>query len=162
MIAKHRIGLAHLSDASAISRMSRDYVEQGLGWSWTPTRVVRSIRDRATNVAVVREGGSVLGFGIMKYGDDIAHLHLLAVHRAQRRRGIAAALLAWLEASARTAGVEKIRVEARLLNHAARAFYRSGGYQEVELLAGYYRGTEDAVRMEKRLWADSGTGLVAE
>ena len=162
MIAKHNIGLALLSDASAISKMSRDYVERGLGWGWTPTRVVRSIRDRATNVAVVREAGNVLGFGIMKYGDDVAHLLLLAVHQTQRRKGLAAALLHWLESTARAAGIEAIRAEARAPNRAARAFYRGSGYREVEVLSGYYRGVEDAVRMEKRLWAGSDTGLIAE
>ena len=162
MIADHKIRLAVFSDAPAISRMSRDYIERGLGWDWTPTRVLKSIRDRSTNVAVVREGNNLLGFGIMKYNDDTAHLHLLAVQQPRRRKGMGAALLNWLEVSARTAGIEKIRVEARTTNEAARAFYRSRNYREIERLAGYYRGVEDAVRMEKRLWADGYTGLVAE
>ena len=162
MISHHKIALALQSDAPAISRMSREYIERGLGWDWTATRVLRSIRDRSTNVAVVREGSNLLGFGIMKYNDDMAHLHLLAVQQMRRRKGMGAALLSWLEATAHTAGIEKIRVEARATNEAARAFYRSRNYREVERLAGYYRGVEDAVRMEKRLWSDSYTGLVPE
>lgn len=162
MITDHKIALARSADASAISAMSRDYIERGLGWDWTATRVLRSIRDRSTNVAVAREGNSLLGFGIMKYGEDIAHLHLLAVHRSMRRKGLGTALLLWLEATARTAGIERIRVESRASNELARAFYRSRGYYELERLANYYRGAEDAVRLEKLLWTDSGTGLVAE
>ena len=162
MITNHKISLALSRDAPAISVMSRDYVERGLGWDWTATRVLRSIRDRSTNVAVVRDGGPLLGFGIMKYGDDTAHLHLLAVHRSMRRKGMGTALLLWLEQTARASAIERVRLEARASNDLARAFYRSRGYHETERLSGYYRGVEDAVRLEKLLWVDTGTGLVPE
>jgi ribosomal-protein-alanine N-acetyltransferase len=154
MITEHAIRLARFNDAHAISRMSRDYIERGLGWGWTPMRVLKSIRirDRCTNVAVIHQGGNLLGFGIMRYDDCAAHLLLLAVHPARRRRGMASALVAWLEAVARTAGIEAIRVETRAGSAAARAFYRALGYAEVGRLHGYYRGVEDAVRFEKRLW----------
>ena len=39
------VRLARLADAPAIATMSRDYIEQGLGWSWTVGRVERAIRD---------------------------------------------------------------------------------------------------------------------
>lgn len=153
MISDYVIRLARHADATAIARMSRDYIERGLGWGWTATRVLRSIRDRATNVAVIHQGGSLLAFGIMRYDDRTAHLLLLAVQPARRRRGMAAALVAWLETVARTAGIERIRVETRAGSEAARAFYRSRGYAETERIAGYYRGVEDAVRLEKDLRA---------
>lgn len=151
MISAHTIRLARFSDASAIARMSRDYIEHGLGWGWTATRVLRSIRDRATNVAVIHQGGNLLAFGIMRYDEQTAHLLLLAVEPARRRRGMAAALLAWLEAVARTAGIERIRVETRADNLPALAFYRGRGYVQIERIPGYYRGVEDAARLEKDL-----------
>jgi ribosomal-protein-alanine N-acetyltransferase len=153
MISAEAIRLARFTDATAIARMSRDYIEHGLGWGWTPTRVLRSIRDRATNVAVVHQGGNLLGFGIMRYDDQTAHLLLMAVDPARRRRGMAAALLAWLETVARTAGIERIRVETRADNAPALAFYRGRGYAQVERIPGYYRGVEDAIRLEKNLLA---------
>jgi len=155
MISDPVIRLARISDTPAISRMSRDYIELGLGWRWTPERVLKSLRDRSTNVAVVHQGGNLLGFGIMRYDERIAHLLLLAVHPMRRRRGLAAALLAWLEAVARTAAIDTVRVEARADNETARAYYRSQGYAETGRLAGYYRGVEDAVRLEKQLWPGS-------
>lgn len=151
VISNDVIRLARLSDASPIARMSRDYIERGLGWSWTPTRVLRSIRDRSTNVAVIHQGGSMLAFGIMRYDDELAHLMLLATHPSRRRRGMAAAVLAWLELVARTAGIDKVRVETRVDAEPARAFYRSCGYVERERVGGYYRGVLDAVRLEKDL-----------
>jgi|SRR5581483_810344 len=153
MISSYAIRLARFSDAVSIAQMSRDYIEHGLGWGWTATRVLRSIRDRSTNVAVIHQGGSLLAFGIMRYDEQTAHLLLLAVHPARRRRGMAAALVGWLEAVARTAGIERIRVETRAGSDAARAFYRSRGYAETERIAGYYRGVEDAMRLEKNLHA---------
>jgi [ribosomal protein S18]-alanine N-acetyltransferase len=145
------IRLATPADAPVIAGMSRQYIEHGLGWSWTPTRITAAIHDQSTNVAIIGQSEGVAGFGIMHYGEHTAHLALLAVHPQQRQRGIAASLLAWLETCADTAGIERIRVEARSDNPAAMAFYQKHGYTQVERLAKYYRGVLDAVRFEKTI-----------
>ena len=147
------IRLATAADAPAIADMSRQYIESGLGWSWTPARIAAAIADRETNVALIDQPDGVLAFGIMHYADRTAHLALLAVDPAQRRRGIAARLVAWLEKCADTAGIERIRVEARSDSPAAIAFYRRQGYAQTDRLANYYRGVLDAVRFEKTLRA---------
>ncbi len=151
MIAQYDIALALPADARRIAGLSREAVEHGLSWSWTGSRVLRSIHDGATNVAVASRADQLLGFGIMKYRDDEAHLLLLAVHAPMRHTGIGSALLAWLEASARVAGIGQIRLEARARNATARAFYRKHGFTECGIHAGYYEGVEDAVRMSKSL-----------
>ena len=79
MIDELILRLATRADAPAIASLSRDRIEQGLGWSWTAPRVMRSIRDHETNVLVARQGAASLGFGIMKYHDDEARLVLRAV-----------------------------------------------------------------------------------
>jgi ribosomal protein S18 acetylase RimI-like enzyme len=145
------IRLATAADALAIADMSREYIEHGLGWSWTTTRIAAAIQDESTNVAVVHLSDGVVAFGIMHYGERTAHLALLAVHPMQRKRGIAARLVAWLEKCADTAGIERIRVEARSDNPAAMAFYQKHGYTQIDRLAKYYRGVLDAVRFEKTL-----------
>jgi len=150
MIDACEIRLALPADAARIAAMSRDFVEDGLGWGWTPARVERSIRDRATNVVVAEAGIDLAGFGIMKYLDDDAHLLLFAVKPAYRRRGVGTALLVWLETSAAIAGIELIFLEARATNGSARAFYRAHGYRELAVLPRYY-GREDAVRIGKDL-----------
>jgi ribosomal protein S18 acetylase RimI-like enzyme len=71
----------------------------------------------------------------------------------QRKRGIATRLVSWLEKCADTAGIERIRVEARSDSPAAIAFYRRHGYAQTDRLANYYRGVLDAVRFEKTLRA---------
>ena len=134
-----------------IAELSRDYIEYGLGWSWTPARVLAAVNDKATNVAVLDEQAALAGFGIMHYGDQTAHLALLAVRPTQQQRGLGALLMAWLEKPAVVAGIERVRLEARADNPNAIGFYRKQGFRDAGRIAGYYRGSIDAVRLEKRL-----------
>lgn len=151
MITDASVRLATPSDAEAIAAMSRDYIEQGLGWSWNVARVQRSIRDPDSNVAVVRESGIILAFGIMKYREEVAHLLLFAVRRSHQRQGIGSLVLRWLESVAQASGVTRIDLECRRDNPAARNFYGEHGYHEHVISRGYYGGVEDAVRLEKWL-----------
>jgi ribosomal-protein-alanine N-acetyltransferase len=89
----------------------------------------------------------------MEFGDDAAHLNLLAVEPGCRRRGIGRALVGWLEETARVAGTFVIRLEVRAGNRGALGFYRSLGYRETGWVAGYYQESEDAVRLERNLSA---------
>jgi [ribosomal protein S18]-alanine N-acetyltransferase len=150
--AQVRLVLARPVHAGAIARLSRDRIEHGLGWSWNPQRVARSIAASHTNVVVALDAQErVAGFGIMKYRDEDAHLLLLAVDEAAARRRVGSALVAWLEASARVAGIGQVWLEARASNLVARHFYRRLGYRELHVVAGYYSGVEAAVRLGKDL-----------
>lgn len=143
--------LARLSDALPIANLSRDLIEYGLRWRWTPERVAASIRDPDANVLIARIDKKIAGFGIMRYGDDDAHLDLLAVAAAYRRAGIGRGLVRWLEECAITAGTFKIELEVRAGNEAAQLFYRSLGYAAIAHLPGYYQGVEAALRMGRDL-----------
>jgi len=151
MVSIPLIRLAALQDSAFIAEMSRDYIEHGLGWSWTTARVRAAIGDRATNTAVIGGSDAILGFGIMQYGEERAHLALLAVRPDVQQRGLGSQLLDWLEQPARLAGIECVRVEARADNPRAIAFYRGHGYVQSAIIHRYYRGAVDAVRLEKRL-----------
>ena len=91
------IELATHSDAPGIAMLSRDLIEQDLGWSWNTERVKKALRDRSTNVAVARDGSNLAGFGIMKYGDKHANLNLLAVKKEYRRTGTGTKIVKWHE-----------------------------------------------------------------
>ena len=136
-------------DAQAIATMSRDFIESGLGWKYDAARVMRAMRDRETLAAVACEGaktgtakGAVAGIAIMEFGDERAHLVLLAVRPSHRRLGIGQRLLDWLLESARVAGMASIHLELRAGNDAARRFYRAMGFYETVLVPGYYRSGE--------------------
>jgi len=146
------IRLAEPRDAQAVAMMSRDFVESGLGWKYDAARVLRAIRDRETLAVVACESGksaasgnsrgALTGFAIMEFGDERAHLVLLAVRPSHRRLGIGQRLLEWLLESARVAGMASIHLELRAGNDAARRFYRAMGFYETVLVPGYYRGGE--------------------
>ena len=145
------IRIARPVDATRIALMSRDFIEDGLGWRWTPARVHAYIRNKGTNVVVAECGPRPLGFGIMQYRDMEAHLLLFGVLPQARRRGVGTLLLRWLEEVAVVAGIEMIFLEARATNLAAREFYRAHGYRELAIMQRYYSNREDAVRIGKDL-----------
>jgi ribosomal protein S18 acetylase RimI-like enzyme len=131
--------------------MARELIEAGLGWSWTPSRVGREILSPETVVLAACHGERVVAFAIMHFGDDTAHLNLLAVELDFQRAGIGRRLVIWLEESALTAGIASIGLELRASNQTARRFYYDLGYQETGVVPGYYRGLEAAIRMARAL-----------
>lgn len=141
--------LAASADAQAIAVMSRDLIETGLGWSWTPARVARSIANRDTAALAACDGHTVVGFAIMHFGDDRARLNLLAVHPRYQGAGLGRRMTVWLEESALVAGVEVIELELRRGNVGARKFYERLGFRSAGVVARYYRGEEDALRMTR-------------
>jgi len=174
------LSLARSSDAREIAEMSRDLIEQGLSWSWTPARVERSIAGRESSVVVARRDGArrdgprgegawfddlrrggaargiwrdggIAAFAIMQFGDEVAHLNLLAVAPPHRRQGLGRQLMEWLAATAVEAGVFRVNLEVRADNVAAREFYRRIGFDALNVVQGYYQGREAALRMTRRL-----------
>jgi ribosomal protein S18 acetylase RimI-like enzyme len=164
------LGLARTTDAREIAEMSRDLIEQGLTWSWTPARVQHFISGADSSVVVARrdargelwQGGPlhdrrrtdvrrIAAFAIMHFGDEVAHLNLLAVAPEHRRQGLGRQLMDWLTATAIEAGVFRINLELRTHNSPARAFYESLGFEHLGVIQGYYQGREAALRMSRRL-----------
>jgi [ribosomal protein S18]-alanine N-acetyltransferase len=143
--------LARLADADSIANLSRDLIEYGLNWRWTPVRVAASIRADNVNVLVASMHEEIAGFAIMRYGDDDAHLDLLAVAPPYRRSGIGRQLLEWLEECAVVAGIFNVNLEVRAGNVEAQLFYTRTGYRTLLQLPGYYQGIEAALRMGRDL-----------
>jgi ribosomal-protein-alanine N-acetyltransferase len=131
--------------------MSQELVEAGLRPAWSASRITWHMRHPESVVLAARCRDELAGFGIMRYGDDVAHLNLLAVGPAHQRRGLARQIMGWLEETALTAGTFVIGLELRETNEAAFSFYAALGYQDVGRIAGYYQGVEHAIRMSRDL-----------
>jgi [ribosomal protein S18]-alanine N-acetyltransferase len=143
----YRIELARYGDCALLAAMARELIESGLKPAWGAARIGRHVHHPDCVVLTARLGLALGGFAIMRYAEDTAHLNLLAVAPAHRRRGVGRRLLQWLEQTALTAGTFVIGLELRSGNEPARAFYRALGYSELGAIRGYYQGVEDAVRM---------------
>ena len=139
---------AHLAD------MSKRLIEYGLPWwNWTPKRVTKAIRspEQIALLAVIDK--RIAGFGLMQFGDEQAHLNLLAVEPEYRRLGLGKGMLEWLEESCRIAGIIRIDLECRANNVSTIRFYSALGFDACSESRNYYCGRESAIRMQKQLSA---------
>ena len=143
--------LAHATDATRIALMSRDLIESGLGWSWSPERVHRALCHPDVLAVVACDGDRVVAFAITQFGDEHAHLSLLAVAPTHRRMGVGKRMIDWLIKSAYTAGIAVIHLELRTTNQAGRRLYRALGFVDGSYIPGYYCGRETALRMLREL-----------
>lgn len=142
---------AKRSEAPTLALMSRDLVEPGLGWHYRADRI-RQLIDDVNGVALAAcDGERVAGFAIMSFGDEHAHLVLLAVRATHQRQGIARRMTEWLLESAATAGIASVKVELRSDNAPAYALYQGLGFAEMLRAPGYYRGRETAIFMMRML-----------
>ena len=143
------VRLATLADAPEIAGLSRELIETGLGWSWTRARVARNIASSSTTTLVACGGERLVGFAIMYFGDEHAHLSLLAVRPAYQRSGVGRHVVAWLEESALAAGSGAIRLELRASTRGARRVYGRLGFAEIGRVPEDHGGVETAVRMAR-------------
>lgn len=97
------------------------------------------------------------GLALCRVVEDEAELLTIAVDPDRRRQGIGRALIAGLEAEARTRRAGRLFLEVAADNPAAIGLYRQAGFAATGRRPGYYRPSEgppvDAILMEKPLTA---------
>jgi ribosomal-protein-alanine acetyltransferase len=101
---------------------------------------------------VMREADRVIGFAVLMHAVDEAHLLVIGIAPERQRAGRGRALLEFLAARARTAGITRLLLEVRPSNEAALAFYRQAGFAEIGRRRAYYPardGREDAIVMAR-------------
>ena len=98
-------------------------------------------------IALVSGHGRVLaGFVVARVNAEDCELENVVVSRAARRRGIGSKLVAALLQEARNRGAERVFLEVRESNSAARALYEKCGFEIHGRRKSYYRDpSEDAV-----------------
>ena len=145
------LGPARMGEAARIAGMSRELIEPGLPWSWTPRRVAAHMRQRDNMVVTARTDKDLVGFAMAHFGDDSVHVTLLAVADSAQRQGVGRQLIDWIEESSVTAGVFMVELELRAGNRGAKQFYSALGYRDTLRVPRYYSGIEDAIRMARNL-----------
>lgn len=88
------------------------------------------------------------GFIVYRTVLDEAEIITIGVHPDARKAGIASAMLGIMENELKKSGVKSIFLEVAENNTPARELYKSNGYSEIGVRAGYYDGV-DAIMMKK-------------
>lgn len=104
--------------------------------------------DRTINLLLV-DGEELIGYAAAWIAYDEIHLLSIAVGPATRRRGFGAEILREVVERGRARGAERVILEVREGNAAARAFYGKHGFVMIGVRRRYYSDTgEDAIVME--------------
>jgi putative acetyltransferase len=104
---------------------ARDYSQTQLD-AWATGYVDLSVWDKSFLehvTVVVEKNGKIAGFGDM---DDEGYLDRLFVHKDYQGKGIAAAIVAFLEEQATNRGITRFTTHASIT---ARPFFKKQGYQ---------------------------------
>ncbi len=126
---------------------------------WSRGGVEAYLQGGCGEILAAVEDGTVAGFAIYLVAADEGELLSLAVRGDLRRRGTGGALLREVLRRAGERGAEKIFLEVRKSNLAARALYKSAGFAVCGERRGYYQDpTEDAILMDRELGADEHIG----
>lgn len=124
----------HIPEVAAIEARieGQDTWSQEMFWSelaQAPTRhYLIAVRD-----------GRVVGYAGLAAHADESFVQTIGVDTGERRRGVAAWLLAALLRHARAVGALSCGLEVRTDNHAARALYGRFGFVDIGLRRGYYQ-----------------------
>lgn len=95
--------------------------------------------------------GTMVGYAVFSIGAGEAHLLNLSIAGAWQRRGLGRELLDYVVGFARELKAQKIFLEVRASNAAARALYANSRFREIGVRKDYYPahvGREDAIVLE--------------
>jgi len=121
---------------------------------WTKGNFLDALKAGYTGI-VAEQGREIVGFYLLMFAPDLAHLLLIAVSPDHQRKGAGHQLLQHCEKLATQRGSPAILLEVRPSNRKAIDFYLNRGFQQIGTRKDYYpkdRNTrEDAWVMEKKL-----------
>lgn len=118
---------------------------------WSQGLVEEGVAGRipTTSYFVAEQDSVFAGHAAVSVVQDVAELQRIATVTTARRTGVASALLAAVEAHAAAGAAERLLLEVRDDNVAARAFYAGAGFVELAVRPRYYRDGTDAVVLER-------------
>ena len=113
----------------------------------------RFLRVPSARLWVAIQNGVVVGDVILllRANGSSSRIYSVVVAPAARGQGLGDRLVAQAERAARAEGRQRLRLEVRSDNAAARALYQRRHYQQVAALSRYYDDGADGLRLEKSL-----------
>nr|WP_208020648.1 ribosomal protein S18-alanine N-acetyltransferase [Labedella phragmitis] len=134
--------------------------------AWSRPQMASELASPHTSyLVVVDDVEGVVGYGgvLAPSGSEDADIQTIAVAPSFRRAGLGRAIMAELIGAARLAGAERVFLEVREDNPAARALYADLGFVAIGVRPHYYQPDDvDAIvmRLEFEPPADAGVGPV--
>ena len=121
----------------------------------------RWIKQSASIIRVLVLDDQLVAYGVVLHsrGTKLARLYSLAVSPDFQKRGIAAQLIAHLEAQARAHQHLFMRLEVARSNKAAHELYLKLGYKPFGTYVDYYEDHDDAIRMQKTIYKADDTQM---
>ena len=135
---------ARPDDASAIAELESECFSD----PWSFKDILSYICQDSGICYVALEDGRVIAYLLGRLIAPEGEIYRIAVTKEKRRRGIGYRLLSFMIKTERGRGLESLFLEVRMQNAAARALYRSHGFEEISIRKNYYKNpTDDAVIM---------------
>ena len=135
--------------AELIEEVQQEYVLRYGGRDATPVEPAEFEPPNGLFLVGYLDGTSLACGGWRSHGDD-AEIKRMYVRPAARRSGMARALLAELERTARAAGHRRITLETGSKQPEAVALYRSAGYTDIAPF-GHYADAPQSIHLGKDL-----------
>ena len=145
-----RLGIENLPALMAFERQANDD-------AWSEALLSAALLDDDFDVWGIWavEGVELRAAAVLAYLPFDAELQSICVRPSDRRHGLARELLGWITQCAIERGAERLLLELRASNVAARRLYESAGFAVDGQRRGYYRrddgGSEDALLMSREL-----------
>ncbi len=143
---------ADLADARGLAVLAE--VPAGTAASWE-----RDLRATSAVLLGAWADQQLVGVATGRIAVDDADVLLVVVAPGERRRGLGRQLTEVLCATLEALGAQRVLLEVRAANTAARALYLSVGFEEVARRRSYYRDGEDALVLARDLASGGGESI---
>ena len=140
-----------VEDSAAVAEMEQQIFSD----SWSEKSVLETVQQKQSVCFAAEKAGHLLGYLLAYHAADEAEIARIAVQKEARRQGAAGKLMQALEHYCEEHKMEKLLLDVRESNEAARSFYTKNGFVEDGMRQGFYvNPSEDAVLMSRQLGAD--------
>ena len=140
-----------VEDSAAVAEMEQQIFSD----PWSEKSVMETVQQKQSVCFAAEKAGHILGYLLVYHAADEAEIARIAVQKEARRQGAAGKLMQALEHYCEEHKMEKLLLDVRESNEAARSFYTKNGFVEDGIRQGFYTNpSEDAVLMSRQLGAD--------
>ena len=140
-----------VEDSAAVAEMEQQIFSD----PWSEKSVMETVQQKQSVCFAAEKAGHLLGYLLAYHAADEAEIARIAVQKEARRQGAAGKLMQALEHYCEEHKMEKLLLDVRESNEAARSFYTKNGFVEDGIRQGFYvNPSEDAVLMSRQIGAD--------